>query len=74
MTERDYVAKCEGFKLAEAKEWERTRLINFFQFNSMTTKAILNPKQLYRIPLIDGKDITMTTEEKDELFKMLTPK
>lgn len=74
MTEKEYVNKCEGFKLKQAKEWEHTRMINFFQYNSMTTKPITDPKQLYRITEIDGEEVKMSKEEMDDLFKALTPK
>lgn len=74
MTERDYVAFCNGYKLREARDWERTRILAMFSYNSMSTKPISDPKKLFKIPAIDGEEVKLTTQDIKEMFAELTPR
>jgi hypothetical protein len=76
MTEREYVAKCEGFKLKRAMDLENVRWNMWASLNSMRDKDsfIRQPKDIIRIPLIDGPEITMSKSDIKAMFEKMTPK
>lgn len=76
MTERDYVAMCEGFKLKRAMDLDNIRWQMWASYNSMRDKNnfIKSPKDILKIPLVDGTEVLPTKEEIKAMFDRLTPK
>lgn len=54
MTFFEYECACRGYDKREAREWDRIRTIGFFVFKSVGDKKSQSPRDIMKIPLLDG--------------------
>lgn len=77
MTFADYMAKVDGWQLAEQKKWEHTRFLSMMILNGYSKRHIKDPSKLMKLPLIDkDKKPDLTVEQMRNaiaLAKMMIP-